>query len=337
MAVAGFTSFDSIHFLKLKFIVVLSSVFWLNSHMDEEVEIRGEYWVQNGQVDFADGDVGDQNHEGIAIEHVVGKYADDVSSLADDLDLSHGSISSDYGGVDSEAVSKVLWRVYETLTTGRDPDDEDEQKPEREPMSGDDADAYIVKELGCNADAYRILLGQGDARLYVMKYENWIAIRSHSVDVYGYTDQKRQEIASAVQDVIYEESNMTDDEYDPETVDIDIHDLSNNKYRSMTLAELLTPAAVQTNARNIDDGKNAYGANGKLKQTSTAMFRQDTAESLPQVRKNKSVQNKWNKAAQDKGVIPPGHELWRGTSEQYVSFSEWLVIKHPDLLECSAR
>lgn len=300
--------------------------------MEEEVEIRGEYWVQNGSVDFADGDIGDQNHEGIAIDHVVSRYADDVSSLADDLNLEHESFDSGYNGIDSEAVEKLLWRIYETLTQGRDPDDEDEQGEERDPISDEEADKYIMKELGCNADAYQILLGRGDARLYVMKHEGWIAIRSHSVDVYGYSDAIRQQVASAVQDVIYEEQNITDDEYDPQTVDLDIHDLKNNKYYSVTLAELLAPPALpMTQARNIDDGKNAYS--GKLKDTSSASSRPDQGESIPQANKNKSVQDKWNAAAKAKGVIPPGHDLWRGTSEQYVTFGEWLASRDANLLE----
>jgi hypothetical protein len=294
----------------------------------EEVEIRGEYWVQNGQVDFADGDIGDQNHEGIAIDHVVSKYADEVSSLADELNLGHEALDSGYNGYDSEAVSKLLWRVYETLTVGRDPDDEDEQGEERDPISDEEADSYIMKELRCNADAYQILLGRGDARLYVMKYEGWMAIRSHSIEVYGYSDAMRPQVASAIQDVIYEEHNLTDDEYDPETVEIDLHDLKNNKYYSVTLAELLAPPAMPTTqTRNIDDGKNAY--TGKLKDTSTASSRPDRAESDPQWNKNKSVMGKWNRAVKD----VTGQDLWRGTSEWRVTFGEWLAEKHPDLLE----
>lgn len=34
--------------------------------------MRGEYWIdENGDVDFADGDIGDRNHEGIVIDRVA--------------------------------------------------------------------------------------------------------------------------------------------------------------------------------------------------------------------------------------------------------------------------
>ena len=38
-------------------------------------EIKGEYWIYDGNVDFADGDVGDYNHESIAMSHVFNKLA----------------------------------------------------------------------------------------------------------------------------------------------------------------------------------------------------------------------------------------------------------------------
>ena len=55
-------------------------------------EIRGEYWIQDGYVDFADGDVGDRNHEGIAIDAVMGSYAEEVASLAEELEVEHEDI-----------------------------------------------------------------------------------------------------------------------------------------------------------------------------------------------------------------------------------------------------
>ncbi len=291
----------------------------------EEVEIRGEYWVQNGQVDFADGDIGDRNHEMLATEHVVHQYSSEIESLCDEYDLAHDDFDG-MDGIDTEAVSKALWKVYELLTTGRDPDDEDEQKPPRKKMSPAKADKTILAELKCNADAYQILLGRGDSRLYVMKYDGWIAIRSHSVDVYGYTDQRRQEIASAISDVIYEELGHTDDEYDPEEVGIDIHDLKTNKHYSVTLAEMLTPNAPRMAVANVDDFKNNYA--GKMKWASSASSRQDQGENMPQATRNKSVPNKWTQAAKDAGVAST--DLWRGTSERVMPFGQWLEERHPD-------
>jgi hypothetical protein len=55
--------------------------------MHGEVEINGEYWIQNGSVDYADGDIGDQNHESIAIQSVVHQYADEIADLAEEHGL----------------------------------------------------------------------------------------------------------------------------------------------------------------------------------------------------------------------------------------------------------
>ena len=37
--------------------------------LENAPRIRGEYWIIDGSATFADGDVGDMNHEGYAIDH----------------------------------------------------------------------------------------------------------------------------------------------------------------------------------------------------------------------------------------------------------------------------
>ena len=38
--------------------------------MDEIPDLRGEYWITGHTVLFADGDIGDMNHEGYALEAI---------------------------------------------------------------------------------------------------------------------------------------------------------------------------------------------------------------------------------------------------------------------------
>ena len=47
--------------------------------------IRGEYWIQDGRVDFADGDTGDKNHEMIAVNHVCSEHIEKIYDCAEEL------------------------------------------------------------------------------------------------------------------------------------------------------------------------------------------------------------------------------------------------------------
>ena len=56
---------------------------WLD---ENNINITGEYWVVDGQVDNRDASgLGDYTHEGIAIEHVVHAYIDEVADLAEEI------------------------------------------------------------------------------------------------------------------------------------------------------------------------------------------------------------------------------------------------------------
>ena len=82
-------------------------------------EIKGEYWIYDGNVDFADGDVGDYNHESIAMSHVFNKFANNISSLAEELDIEHEI--EHYGELDTEAMSNLLQEIEDQLGENETP------------------------------------------------------------------------------------------------------------------------------------------------------------------------------------------------------------------------
>lgn len=260
--------------------------------------IRGEYWIRNGYVDFADGDVSDRNHAMIAREYICNQYSDNIENLANNLGIDASSISQ-YGEINTEAISQVLEEIEEKL-----------QEQEIE-----DTHDYILKYIGCNNEAYNILLGGGNEILYVMKYEGWIAVREMNIELFGYDNSKRLQLVRGLEQILDEEG--IDENVPPEEIEFWIEDHKTNRSHATNMAELQEPITMRANKMITST---------RIKPLPTFKTNADSEENKGQ-NPSPSVQNPWNKAAIDKKIIPPGHQLWRGTSEctiKLVAFKEWL-------------
>jgi hypothetical protein len=268
----------------------LGKVWQLDNYLMEN-QLRGEYWIQHGSVDFADGDVGERNHEGIAIDSVCSEHVDSIISLAKELGLECDLPRYE---VDPEAIARVMTEIaYEICET--------------KAVSALDADKEIAEFLGCKLEAVAILHGGGDARLYVMKYEDWIAIRGHNIELYGYSEEKRKYLAHGLSEIL--ESEGIEDDVDPEEIDFYLDDLKTKRSSRLTLADIESPVVVNR--------PNMMPQTVKKASPMTNAGSEENKGQNPQ-----GVKNKWTKAAQDAKVIGAGQDLWRGTSE-WVTFSEW--------------
>lgn len=194
--------------------------------------IRGEYWIQDGWVSFADGDIGDQNHEMVAINHFAGKHVEQLARMADDLgvDISnrHGGkwvLDEEHPAGDAEEIRKKTIEAVET------------KQIEWDLPAGVDAeesvDEYFMKNLEVDEEEYWMIFGSGDARALVMKREGWIAVRSNNAELFGYED-KKDELARGLGEILDQEGiEEADDE-----VEISVFDHKNKRSFDVTLADI---------------------------------------------------------------------------------------------------
>lgn len=258
--------------------------------------IRGEYWITDGSVDEADGEAGDYNHEGRALEHVFGAWADAVKYVAQDYD-----IETDFGYmgmINCDAVSNTISSILEILMS--------------QGHSEESANGFLMQELGINQPAYLVICGFGDAQEYVMMYEGWISVRGDNADVYGFDAEKRKSLADGIEEILFDEGHL-DDEGIAE-FEIAVSDFKTGKSFSLSLEQLREPVApVRTNQPINTKGDRRFN-----------WTTPDTEENKYS-KKIGSKPNPWNTAAQQQGVIGPGQQLWRGTSESR-GFKAWLSM-----------
>ena len=196
-------------------------------------KIRGEYWIQGGQVEFADGDVGDQNHEMVALNSVAADHLDSLTDYAEELNIDH---KEELGGMDddpSQSARHLLQAIYYTLL-------EQAFGVEFQAMMLDNSVASakvaegIVKKLGINMEVYNILGGGGDARLYVMKHDGWIAVRSNNIELFGYDANKKKQISNGIEEILDQEGI----EEPQEEIEFSVYDHKTNRSFDATLADI---------------------------------------------------------------------------------------------------
>ena len=114
-------------------------------------DLRGEYWLDSGQSMFADGDIGDMNHEGYAIDNAQRE----ILSAMDGDEFSEGD------GVDWDGFIAHLEEVH------------------------GDEDGYLaaMKEAGISDELYQTALGMGDVRQYAAEQWGWIRVHGNDVQM----------------------------------------------------------------------------------------------------------------------------------------------------------
>jgi hypothetical protein len=258
-------------------------------------DIRGEYWIdERGDLEFADGDVSDDNHESIASKHIFSQYADDIINLCQEVGV---EIDENIDDIDPESLKQALWDVKDEI---------DEENP----------DLYIMNQLNVDKETYGILLGVRNSNvvLHVMKFEKWIAVRGNNVDLYQYDDQRRKQLLNGLEEIFDQEG--IEKSPDEEEMEFWINDFKTNKSWSLTFTDIQSPIITRTSAANVQS-----------KGHSKFQVDPDDGENNPKtMRQMKSIPNKTNVAAQGAGIIQPGTSLWRPTSETNMNFKEWLKL-----------
>lgn len=197
-------------------------------------EYLGEYWIDSGSAIFADGNVGDMNHEGYVIQHAQ-------SLLCESDDWESGK----------QELAEEIWGLVEN-----------------NPVLLEAAISYGISEKTCEEDAEQIICEFGeksgamnpekwllftvandnyshpnmDLRDFAMKNWGWKAVRGRNVQTWFLTSSDLSSISDGLNEILgYEE------EAEKQLFNLEIR--SNGKYFSdipLEIIETKNPAAIQT-------------------------------------------------------------------------------------------
>ena len=171
--------------------------------LNERTNLVGEWWIDNhGEAMFADGDVGDMNHEAYVIQYLTNEFLNffglddqekgDLSQYEEDVaDVlrSKGVITDE----NEEDFSNDPWNfVYEWLKTQN-----------------------YMKDEGQLQEAFFIALGstQRDAREYALKHWKWKRMKGNVIQTQQLTPEDLKIIVSGVHNAYGDQ--MEDEDVDP--------------------------------------------------------------------------------------------------------------------------
>jgi hypothetical protein len=172
----------------------LSKKLYFAASNKEASSLRGEWWIVDGQAIYADGDVGDMNHEAYVIQSIQGMYADEEFNRGEYID---------WDGFEKHLLEEGIAGLGDAEY------DEDEI-------------VYnALKELGMTDEEIKVARGQhGDAREYGLKNLGWKRIKGDNVQTQTLTSGDLSDIARGLWEI--SESSGMDNETEF-TVDIEVY------------------------------------------------------------------------------------------------------------------
>lgn len=158
----------------------------------EELPIKGEYWFdESGNAQYADGDVGDMNHEAYVIQQCGAEVAsffnldefhenNIISEIGDEIGDEWGDIEND----PANAIIKYLVTFCK--------------------MSETKASDLVLTAYGSTVDA----------REYAIKNWNWIRVHGTNIEVHKLNSITLRNVARGINDALEQEGHMYDDDAD---------------------------------------------------------------------------------------------------------------------------
>ena len=160
-----------------------------NKNWYKKAEIRGEWWIIDGRSSFADGDIGEMNHEAYVINYVASKYAYD-EFIHDDW-------------VDWDGFKKKLAKEeYDKELT------DNEWKKYQKIIDVNKLAKNALTELGMTEQEINIVEGREDAREYGIEL-GWKRIRGNNIETWNLTENDLKQIADGIYDI---ENEIKDEE-----------------------------------------------------------------------------------------------------------------------------
>ena len=188
-----------------------------------------EYWIEeDGDVQFADGDIGDLNHEGVVIDRVRSEIIEKTSS--------HFRGSGKYfdSGSDWDEFKDALANAYAKEFIQKNP----KKRASVEKSLNYDPEKFTLaalKESGVTKQEWETAEGNNDARDYAMERWGWKTYRNGNVDTWRCTRKDMSAIIDGLES-ISEQDGWSDKKFKKYKFTINI--FSTKKFFNLTIEQM---------------------------------------------------------------------------------------------------
>jgi hypothetical protein len=215
--------------------------------------MNGEYWItEGGDVMYADGDIGDYNHEAYVIQQAQSQVVQ--ASDLDEYEYDRGEY------VDWDKFMEDLPRhTYEELS-GQAKSIEEKQRLRQQYELDPEVFTYrALKEMGIDDDTYAIATGFGDAREFAMKKWGWKRVQGTNVESWTLNPDDFQTIARGLGEIMEQEG------VDDDSLQFHISVYSTGQSFDMTITELEQgrPNTINQHQASIDRQNQAMNISAK--------------------------------------------------------------------------
>jgi hypothetical protein len=204
--------------------------------------VRGEYWIVDGDAEYADGDNGDQNHEMIAEQFMLGQ-------LGYDLDDSGGDTESAQSYDDASRMFTNTLNQNDEYASG----DFNKYVEYLKSLNQDDEDYdwtydaelkdYLLFKNNNSPQAQHVVEGFKDPRTFVIQNHGWIRLEGQHVQLWDLTPATLQSLTSGLYSA-YDE--------DAESVTYHIEIDSKRRYLQAVPLDAIADGSVVKMLRDVD-------------------------------------------------------------------------------------
>lgn len=162
------------------------------------MSLSGEWWIIDGQAHFADGDVGDKNHEAYVHDHVYSELRDAVENLR----LPCGEVFRDEDAPDCATLRTQMCDWADQYANNLP-----EGHPDKAAL--DDCYDWLAEKTGISRDdlgwVFSANQSNRDLRKYGMEKLGWIRVAGNNVELWSLDQSKLGTIADGLWDAHQED------------------------------------------------------------------------------------------------------------------------------------
>lgn len=175
-------------------------------------DVQGEYWIdESGNAQYADGDVGDLNHEMIVSMGITSELLGYFDIMVDEPPVDFNNLTDEIDG-----------EIF-TYMVDNDLIEDDGETDKYEIFMNDKFDIMerYLRSLGIeNIDAkLKVAYDQIDSRLYALEYDGWKRVHGNWIETWQMSESDLKTIVSGINDILDQEGIYDDEK---ETFNIEI-------------------------------------------------------------------------------------------------------------------